>query len=118
MRKFLSVIFVFFLLIFSMAKGQNDLIKNLKLTSLNFEIFKGDNFTQVVKIFDANIDDVLDELNVEIVDEKIVSDRLVIEGYISNFKDYIVCNNRKVNVQLSVCDGDVIVGYPLIKNSF
>ena len=33
-------------------------------------------------------------------------------------KDYIVIDNSKINIQISVCDDVVIIGCPLINGSF
>ena len=52
------------------------------------------------------------------VSKKYVSGRLIIEGYSSKFSKYLISNNQKINIQISVCHDEMILGYPLIKNSF
>lgn len=57
-------------------------------------------------------------LNFEVVDEVDFGDRIIVEGYTSRLTEYVGSNFNKVNIQLSITDEIVIVGYPLIKNSF
>lgn len=57
-------------------------------------------------------------LNLEVVEKNEIAGRTIIEGYSNKLKNYVVINNRKVNIQISICDDKMIVGYPLINGSF
>ena len=118
MKKFLSIILIFFMMLMAVVNSQNSLIKILCEDGFDFEICELNNGYQVVEIFDKKIDDILLKLNAEIVDKKIVADRVVVEAYVSSLDNYVVAKNRKVNIQISATGNNLIVGYPLIKNSF
>ena len=47
-----------------------------------------------------------------------VSDRLIIEGYTHRLKNYIVIDGRKTNIQMSICEDVILIGSPLINQSF
>lgn len=70
------------------------------------------------EIIDGDYLKTLDDLNICIVNKFCIDDRLIIEGYSNLIKDYVVINNQKVNVQISIADDIVLLGVPLIKNSF
>ena len=65
-----------------------------------------------------NLDDFLDSLNVFIISRMYIEDRMIIEGYSNQINDYVVLNNNRINVQISVANNECIFGVPLIRNSF
>lgn len=73
---------------------------------------------QVIEFVGVDYEDLLRELNVQIINKNNISDRLIIEGYSNLLSEYCVINDRKVNIQISVCDNKVILGYPFISGSF
>ena len=60
----------------------------------------------------------IDLFDVDIYKSSEISGRLVMEGYSSMLKNYCVVDGLKTNMQISVCDDIVVIGYPLIKGSF
>lgn len=84
----------------------------------NYVIIESDETYQVLEIDASEIDKILSHLNVEIINKKNVSGRLIIEGFSLALNDYIIINNRKINIQISIDDDSCLIGYPLIKNSF
>ena len=66
----------------------------------------------------VNYNELIEKLNVEIVNENIIADRLVIEGYVSSIDNHIVLKGRKVNIQMSITDDNIVLGIPLISGSF
>ncbi len=73
---------------------------------------------EVVEMVAADFDKVKDILNLEIVSSREISGRTIIEGYSNKLKENVVIDNRKVNIQMSICGDKMIVGYPLINGSF
>lgn len=74
--------------------------------------------SQVVEINSKAYLKIKDLLNLEVVEKNEIAGRTIIEGYSNKLKNYVVINNRKVNIQISICDDKMIVGYPLINGSF
>jgi len=84
-----------------------------RLNSLNLVSSYDNNF-----ICYDNIDELMSRLNLNVVSERVISDRVIIEGYSSLINDYVVVNNHKVNVQMCLLEDKILVGVPLIKGSF
>jgi len=70
-----------------------------------------------IECFD-NVDKLIDDLSIEVHNKKTINDRLLIEGYTHFIGDYILINDIKTNIQISVFDSKLIVGSPLICDSF
>ncbi|MBE5757704.1 MAG: hypothetical protein E7345_02075 [Clostridiales bacterium] len=64
------------------------------------------------------LNDFLDKSNAEIVNDFYLEDRRILECYSSEISDYVIIDNNRVNIQISVYDNVCEVGIPLIKNSF
>lgn len=118
MNKILSIILILSISILSYVYSDNSLINMTNNIGVEYEIIEDDNKSQVIKISDYNFAEIMSKMDIEIVSLKEVSGRTIIEGYSSNLNDYIVINNRKVNMQMSISDDYILIGYPLIKNSF
>lgn len=73
---------------------------------------------KLLKINGCLVDDFVEFLDLQNYSEFIIEDRVVIEGYSNKLNNYIVTNNKKINIQISVSQDCCLVGYPLIKNSF
>ena len=73
---------------------------------------------ELISIAEENLDVFLSKLNLQNCNKFYIEDRLVIEGYSSKFNNYILINNKKINVQISLCDGMCLIGSPIIKKSF
>ena len=54
----------------------------------------------------------------EIVNTKTIFDRKIIEGYCPDLNKYMVIDGVRVNIQISYYDNKMIIGYPLIMQSF
>lgn len=50
--------------------------------------------------------------------EKNIAGSRVVTGYTSSYKDFVLVDNKKVNVQIAVTDSQIIVGFPLILTGF
>ena len=72
----------------------------------------------IVTIQGADYDEVIDLFNVEVCRCNVVSNRLIIEGYTNMLSDYYVVDGVKTNIQMSVFDDLIMIGYPLLKCSF
>ena len=72
----------------------------------------------VVRVDSDHIDSIMTSLNFEKSSVLEINGRKIIEGYSNMFSNYIVSDNRKINIQISINDNFSLIGYPLIKNSF
>lgn len=118
MKKLLVVFFVISIAVVYSFSYHVGLDKRLCDIGCEYDIIEYyDNGDMTLQISGDDIDKILNELCVEIIEKNYVSDRCIIEGYTSKLNKYIVKSGRKVNLQISISDS-VIVGYPLIKNSF
>ena len=95
-----------------------DLFDALNNCDVSFDILESNEDNQVVMISCYDFDEISNSLKLEECFKEYISDRVVIEGYSHKLNNYIVVNNRKVNIQISQFDGCCIIGYPLINNSF
>ena len=75
-------------------------------------------YEKLIKFDDISIDKIIKIFNIEIVKKFYINDRVVVEGYSDYFDGAKIINSRKVNVQVSFCNEEVLLGSPLIKNSF
>jgi len=69
-------------------------------------------------VLDDDLHTILNLLNLEIRSISDVSDSLIVEGYISELNNYVIIDNYKVNIQISVVGDSILIGYPLIYGSF
>lgn len=112
----LKRLFIFFVLLsfFCITMYSKDCFIIKTIENYDYSIIGIDQY----QISNIDYQELIKNLNVEVVQENVVSDRLIIEGYVSSIDDYVVLNGRKVNIQLSVFDNNIILGVPLIKESF
>jgi len=82
------------------------------------EVFEYDKMHFYLKTSNDNYDKFIDFFNVEIINKFCINDRAVVEGYSNKLKNFVVINGRKINIQFSIFDDIMLVGYPLIKKSF
>ena len=117
MKKYFAFIIIFTLAILSCfnIKNLSSIINKNKIDIGNFSI-KSEN--EIMYFSRDKLEEILKDLNMEIHSKKEVSDRTIIEGYTSKISNYIVVNNFKTNIQISYNDVGVIVGTPLIDESF
>lgn len=73
---------------------------------------------QSVFMGDKNKDFVIKKLNLNLVQESSCGSVKEVLGYTHKFKNYVLVNGQKVNVQISESDVGIIVGYPLILQGF
>ena len=73
---------------------------------------------QSVFMGDKNKDFVIRKLNLNLVQESSCGSGKGGLGYTHKFKNYVLVNGQKVNVQISESDVGIIVGYPLILQGF
>lgn len=118
MKKVLVSIFCGFLSIIFCGIGGDGLDKKLDNFDCDYEVVEYyENGGLFVKIQCDNIEEFLSNIGVETVSRKLIAGREIIEGYCSSLDNYIINNGRKINLQISLSD-EVLIGYPLIKNSF
>ena len=82
------------------------------------QIISSDCDNDVIRIDNCNYKDLINNMAVLINKRYDLCDRLIIEGYTNKLNNYIVVDGVKTNIQIAVCDGCVIVGSPLINDSF
>lgn len=114
MKKYLCFVFVIFL-ISLLILSEDRVFKNVvTCADIKYDILDSNH----IKISHDDVEKFLKKMDVEIVSKFEVSDRLIIEGYTTIIADYIVIDNCKINIQISITDDAVIVGSPLINGSF
>lgn len=118
MKKFLSLILLLSLCFLYYFNTNNSLVIFAKNWSENITIINDDECEELILINKKYLEDFLSKINLEVYNKINLNDRVVIEGYTSNLRDYVVVNNSKINIQISICDDSCLIGYPLIKNSF
>ena len=72
----------------------------------------------VININDCDYRKLINLLDLEIINQQNISDRIIIEGYSHLIGGGTLVNGYKCNVQLSIGDSSMIVGSPLIAGSF
>ncbi len=114
MKKYISLLFIICMLVFVFYRSYYDFEVGLNLSGIYGEWLD----KNTIRVEGINYNDILDKLDVEITNKFDVSDRLIIEGYSSRFTDYILVDSYRVNIQMSICEDYILLGSPLIKNSF
>ena len=118
MRRLLFVFFIFIVFVTVMFSGNNDsLVNALGCLNSDCDIIVS-NDSEIVYLSNVDYENIIDTLGLEIHYSGYISDRFIVEGYSNKLNDYIVVDGIKTNVQISVFDNQIIVGYPLIDNSF
>ena len=108
---FISILFFYF---YSTSTAY-EVLKKQKIVACEFDC----NSDNEILVFDKKyLDEIIDGLNLEIYLMKEISDRIVIEGYTNKLNDFVVVNNMKVNIQMSIDEEKITLGYPLIDASF
>ena len=118
MKRFISIFLVFVLMIFGYIYSSRNLNSCLCDAGIEYEIKQVDADSEVLVFSGELYKDIIDKLGVEIVSIKDIYGRKIVEGYSAKLSKFKVINERKVNIQMSLFDDKLIVGYPLIKNSF
>ena len=98
--------------------GNDRVFGLVDLANVNYDIidFSTSNFTISMSLDEWK--SVRNNIVVEEVSSSLICDRDVIEYYSPMINDYVIVNGRKVNLQVSIFDGECIVGSPLIEKSF
>ena len=118
MKRMVSLIIVFVIVLLLYFFNFTNLNLMLKVQGFEVENFEYNDNYQTLELDASSLNKLTSFLNLEVVNKNEISDRVIIEGYSNKLKDYVVINGRKVNIQLSICDNKIIMGYPLINGSF
>ena len=116
MKRLFSLCLILSLLVITVNNFNNDSLL-VYLDKLNVINYLNDNGYECIYLNSA-YDEVVNSLNMEVVNKIDTGNGFVVEGYVSVLNKYIDSNYNKINIQMSVYDDVVVVGYPLIKNSF
>ena len=117
MKRFVYIFLIFIILVLNIYLYENKTL--ISLVCDDFSIIEYD-FAEDWECvsLDANIEKVVDALDVEIVEVVELEGRKILEGYTSKLCKNKSVDGRKINIQLSEFGESVVVGYPLIKKSF
>lgn len=118
MYRLLTIFFICAIVVLYMFNFNCELVVFAKSNTENLVVLTDKNDEQLVLICEEDLDYFLSKLNLQNYNEFFVEDRLIIEGYSSKFNKYILFDNKKINVQISVSDGMCLIGCPIIKKSF
>ncbi len=69
-------------------------------------------------ISNDNLNKIQKSLNMLVFSTEEVEGKKIIQGYTEKYKDSITLRNKKVNVQIAVENGKMIVGFPMILSGF
>src|SRR5574344_184140 len=101
---FVSTLFFYF---YSTSTAY-EILKEQKIVACEFD----NNSNNEILVFDKKyLDEIIDSLNLEIYLMKEISDRIVSEGYTNKLNDVVIVNNMKVNIQMSIDEEKIILGY-------
>jgi len=119
MKKLFVFLIVFSLLFLSHGFANKNLFSHLKNEQINFNVLSVCDDSFLIEFNSVYLDEFLSSINLQNRSSKIISDRVIIEGYSSliNVKSLNI-NNKKINTQISIFEDKVMVGCPLIYNSF
>ena len=118
MKRMVSLIIVFVIVLLLYFFNFTNLNLMLKVQGFDVEIFEYNDNYQRLELDASSLNKLTSFLNLEVVNKNEISDRVIIEGYSNKLKDYVFIDGRKVNIQLSIFDNKIIMGYPLINGSF
>ena len=117
MKKFLFIMVSVFVVVLNICIENKGVLCSKFSSNYNIYDFVFFDESECFKI-EGDLDDVINILGVEIHNSFVIDDHVIVEGFVDGLSDSVVINGFRVNVQLSGCDGVVIVGIPLIENSF
>lgn len=117
MRKYFAIILLFSLVVLSYFNVKN-LANVVNTNNISIDNIENNSSSNIMFFKIDELDNIINSLGLEIHSKNYVSDRLIIEGYSQKLSNYVVVNNLKTNIQISVDGEKIIVGYPLIKDSF
>ena len=100
------------------VSGGRNLIVYAESITENMIVLCNEKDEQLISILEEDLGCFIDKLNLQNCNKFFIEDRYIIEGYSSHINNYIVMNNRKINIQISVSDGVCLIGSPVIKKSF
>ena len=99
----------------------NDLISVVisstnRLTDIDLE----DYYHQTLNLKNDQItlSQITEQLDLEIITDKVIEDRKIITGYSPKLMKFVYLGGERINVQISISTDDVRIGYPLILGSF
>ena len=118
MKRFLVILIIFFLGVMYCSEVDNSLLVFAENISDKTKVDTSKIEQQIILFEEDFLDEILSVLCLDNLSKFYIEDRVIIEGYTNEFKDYNVINGRKINVQISISEGECIMGYPLIENSF
>lgn len=87
-------------------------------TFCNVEVLIDKFDEKLIKVNNLNIDDFIDCISLQNCKKFVIEDRVVIEGYSNKINNYIVLNDNKINIQISIFSDYCLIGCPLINIAF
>lgn len=117
MKKYFALIIVFVVVILG-SFNINNLAYNLNENNITVNAFDNLASGEVMYLNVDELGNLISDLNIEVHSSKVISGRIVIEGYSQKISNCVVVDNLKTNIQISVGSDYLIVGSPLINGSF
>ncbi len=118
MKRIVAIIIVLLLFAIAYFINAKDLVSILNFSHVEFAIVDADAQSQTVEISEEFLNQLISVLDLQINKDEQVAQRRIVEGYSPKLSKWLNINNLKTNIQLAIVDSKVIVGYPLITNSF
>ena len=114
----LVIIVVLSILYGAGVMNSKSLISVAESSCFSFDIVDLSLDNQVIKIDKKEYGNLMSRLHIEEINVFYIEDRLIVEGYSNMLNNFILIDNMRINIQVSISEDVCLVGYPLIKNSF
>lgn len=84
-----------------------------------FNAFKGEVYGMSVELNkEMELEEILKIIKAKIVKKESVAGREIYYCYSNNNSDYVIDNGQKINYQIAINNGNIIIGTPLILGSY
>lgn len=118
MKKVVSVVLITLIMLIGFFTQRASLLSVIESSELDYHISVINDDYQLLELSADDYKNVASMLNLEIVNKLELSDRIVIEGYSNKLQNHLTIDNKKINIQISITENLLLVGSPLIYDSF
>lgn len=118
-RRLVGIIIIVVLLILYFDKNNDELLDEVRAMNIYSYEYFSDEYNEIIIMKNVGqLESIIRDLDVLISNKEFCSDRVIIEGYTNKINKSISINNKKINIQISICSDTIIIGSPLINGSF
>ena len=118
MRRIFCILIILVLIMLVNVSYDNENLVDIVASSFDDYSCSSQGECVVININNCDYKKLIDILDLEIINQPNISDRIIIEGFSHMLGDGACVNGFRCNVQISISDSSMIVGSPLIAGSF